>query len=208
MPRLTNADLYNDIQLLKQDLEHVKQGQTKMMSDISMIKSQLLDPDSGYHNPARAQAALEALNQFDEMLVEAQALKEGTGPDKRQFSEYEVNQFVFKRAREIGDELYDPSWDVEKTTSNDLISNNAWLQKLPKVVSSEEEFKEAYKKTFAYYISDGNEWDDNQFFYKPPLYDMLVSYFELQPMDVADFENALIYIRETVEDYYAKKKNK
>tara|TARA_Y100001937_G_C6848828_1_gene211171 strand:- start:171 stop:425 length:255 start_codon:yes stop_codon:yes gene_type:complete len=47
MPRLTNADLYNDIQLLKQDLEHVKQGQTKMMSDISMIKSQLLDPDSG-----------------------------------------------------------------------------------------------------------------------------------------------------------------
>ncbi len=47
MPRLTNADLYNDIQLLKQDLGHVKKDQTKMMNDISMIKSQLLDPDSG-----------------------------------------------------------------------------------------------------------------------------------------------------------------
>ncbi len=47
MPRLTNADLYNDIQLLKQDLDHVKQGQTKMISDISMIKKTLLDPDSG-----------------------------------------------------------------------------------------------------------------------------------------------------------------
>ena len=47
MPRLTNADLYNDIQLLKQDLDHVKQGQSKMMNDISMIKKTLLDPDSG-----------------------------------------------------------------------------------------------------------------------------------------------------------------
>ena len=37
---------------------------------------------------------------------------------------------------------------------------------------------------------------------------MLVSYFELQPMDVARFEDALISIRKTVEDYYAKKKNK
>ena len=183
-------------------------GIYKEGEDLSISIARLLDPDSGYHNPARAQAALEALNQFDEMLIEAQALKEGTGPDKRQFSEYEVNQFVFKRAREIGDELYDPSWDVEKTTSNDLVSENAWLEQLPKLVNSEEQFKEAYNRTFTYYITKGNEWDDNQYFYKPPLYDMLVSYFELQPMDVADFENALISIRKTVEDYYAKKKNK
>ncbi len=47
MPRLTNADLHNDIQLLKQDLDHVKQGQARMMNDISMIKKTLLDPDSG-----------------------------------------------------------------------------------------------------------------------------------------------------------------
>jgi hypothetical protein len=38
MPRLTNADLSSDIQLLKQDLDHVKQGQVKMMNDITMIK--------------------------------------------------------------------------------------------------------------------------------------------------------------------------
>ena len=47
MPRLTNADLHNDIQLLKQDLDHVKQGQARMMNDISKIKRTLLDPDSG-----------------------------------------------------------------------------------------------------------------------------------------------------------------
>ena len=47
MPRLTNADLSSDIQLLKQDLDHVKQGQVKMMNDITMIKKTLLDPDQG-----------------------------------------------------------------------------------------------------------------------------------------------------------------
>ena len=47
MPRLTNADLHNEIQLLKQDLEHVKAGQTKMANDVTMIKKTLLDPDSG-----------------------------------------------------------------------------------------------------------------------------------------------------------------
>ena len=30
MARLTNADLYNDIQLLKQDIEYMKEGQAKM----------------------------------------------------------------------------------------------------------------------------------------------------------------------------------
>jgi len=47
MARLTNADLHNEIQLLKQDLEHLKSGQTKTQNDISMIKRTLLDPDSG-----------------------------------------------------------------------------------------------------------------------------------------------------------------
>ncbi len=47
MARLTNADLYNDIQLLKQDIEYMKDGQTKMQNDLTMIKKTLLDPDSG-----------------------------------------------------------------------------------------------------------------------------------------------------------------
>ena len=47
MARLTNADLHNEIQLLKQDLDHVKSGQLKMQSDLSMIKKTLLDPDAG-----------------------------------------------------------------------------------------------------------------------------------------------------------------
>ena len=47
MPRLTNADLYNDIQLLKQDVEYMKEGQAKMQADLTMIKKTLLAPDSG-----------------------------------------------------------------------------------------------------------------------------------------------------------------
>ena len=47
MPRLTNADLYNDIQLLKQDVEYMKEGQAKMQADLTMIKKTLLDPDAG-----------------------------------------------------------------------------------------------------------------------------------------------------------------
>jgi hypothetical protein len=45
--RLTNADLHKDIQLLKQDLDHMKSAQLKMANDISMIKRTLLDPDRG-----------------------------------------------------------------------------------------------------------------------------------------------------------------
>jgi len=47
MARLTNADLHKDIQLLKQDIDHMKGAQLKMANDISMIKRTLLDPDSG-----------------------------------------------------------------------------------------------------------------------------------------------------------------
>jgi len=46
-PRLTNADLHKDIQLLKQDLDYMKEAQFKLQSDISMIKKTLLDPDKG-----------------------------------------------------------------------------------------------------------------------------------------------------------------
>ena len=47
MARLTNADLHKDIQLLKQDIDHMKGAQLKMANDISMIKRTLLDPDKG-----------------------------------------------------------------------------------------------------------------------------------------------------------------
>ena len=45
--RLTNAELHNEIKLVQKDMEHLKQGQIKMQSDISMIKKTLLDPDYG-----------------------------------------------------------------------------------------------------------------------------------------------------------------
>ena len=45
--RLTNAELHNEIKLVQKDMEHLKQGQTKMQSDISMIKKTLLDPNYG-----------------------------------------------------------------------------------------------------------------------------------------------------------------
>ena len=47
MARLTNTDLHNEIKLVKQDLNHVIDGQTKMQEDITMIKKVLLNPDGG-----------------------------------------------------------------------------------------------------------------------------------------------------------------
>tara|TARA_A100001201_G_scaffold105256_4_gene90106 strand:+ start:7438 stop:7692 length:255 start_codon:yes stop_codon:yes gene_type:complete len=47
MPRLTNEHLHNEINLVKQDLEYVKQNQAKMQADLSMIKERLLNPDEG-----------------------------------------------------------------------------------------------------------------------------------------------------------------
>ena len=47
MARLTNTDLHNEIKLVKQDLNHVKDGQRKMQEDLTMIKKQLLSPDDG-----------------------------------------------------------------------------------------------------------------------------------------------------------------
>jgi hypothetical protein len=47
MARLTNQDLHSEINLVKQDVVHIKQTQAKMQSDISMIKEKLLNPDEG-----------------------------------------------------------------------------------------------------------------------------------------------------------------
>ena len=47
MARLTNSDLHNEIKLVKKDMTFLKEGQTKMQADITMIKKVLLDPDNG-----------------------------------------------------------------------------------------------------------------------------------------------------------------
>ena len=47
MARLTNSDLHNEIKLVKKDMAFLKEGQSKMQSDITMIKKVLLDPDNG-----------------------------------------------------------------------------------------------------------------------------------------------------------------
>ena len=47
MARLTNEQLHTDIQLVKQDIEYVKETQVKMQEDLSMIKRTLLGPDKG-----------------------------------------------------------------------------------------------------------------------------------------------------------------
>jgi len=47
MARLTNSDLHNEIKLVKKDMMFLKEGQTKMQADITMIKKVLLDPDNG-----------------------------------------------------------------------------------------------------------------------------------------------------------------
>ncbi len=47
MPRQTTTEIHNEIQLIKKDLEYVKQLQTTMQEDVRDIKKNLLDPDSG-----------------------------------------------------------------------------------------------------------------------------------------------------------------
>ena len=47
MARLTNSDLHNEIKLVKKDMTFLKEGQSKMQADITMIKKVLLDPDNG-----------------------------------------------------------------------------------------------------------------------------------------------------------------
>ena len=47
MPRPTNDKLYTEIKLVKQDICHVKDNQSKMQDDITMIKKTILNPDYG-----------------------------------------------------------------------------------------------------------------------------------------------------------------
>ncbi len=47
MARLTNEHLHNEIQLIKQNLDYMKDNQEKLQGDISMIKKKLLNPDDG-----------------------------------------------------------------------------------------------------------------------------------------------------------------
>ena len=47
MARLTNEQLRNEINLVKQELEYLKKNQDKMQADLSMIKERLLNPDEG-----------------------------------------------------------------------------------------------------------------------------------------------------------------
>tara|TARA_B100000902_G_C27303559_1_gene914159 strand:+ start:2152 stop:2406 length:255 start_codon:yes stop_codon:yes gene_type:complete len=47
MAKPTNEHLYSEIKLVKQDVEYLKDGQTKMQEDLTMIKKQLLGPDDG-----------------------------------------------------------------------------------------------------------------------------------------------------------------
>jgi len=47
MAKPTNEHLYSEIKLVKQDVEYLKNGQTKMQEDLTMIKKQLLGPDDG-----------------------------------------------------------------------------------------------------------------------------------------------------------------
>lgn len=47
MPRLNNTEIHNEIQLIKKDIEFLKESQIRVQSDISEIKKTLLDPDDG-----------------------------------------------------------------------------------------------------------------------------------------------------------------
>jgi len=47
MSRLTNTDLHNNMNLVKKDVEFLRQGQGKIQDDLTMIKRTLLDPDNG-----------------------------------------------------------------------------------------------------------------------------------------------------------------
>tara|TARA_R110001592_G_scaffold329588_1_gene611435 strand:- start:640 stop:894 length:255 start_codon:yes stop_codon:yes gene_type:complete len=47
MPRLSNEHLYNEISLVKRDVEGLVDSQQKIQDDLTMIKKQLLNPDDG-----------------------------------------------------------------------------------------------------------------------------------------------------------------
>ena len=47
MARLTNEHLHSEIKLVKKDVVHLREGQEKIQSDLTMIKKVLLNPDDG-----------------------------------------------------------------------------------------------------------------------------------------------------------------
>ena len=47
MPRLNTTEIHNEIQLIKKDIEFLRESQIKVQTDISEIKKTLLDPDDG-----------------------------------------------------------------------------------------------------------------------------------------------------------------
>jgi hypothetical protein len=47
MPRLNTSEIHSEIQLIKKDVEFLRESQIKVQSDIAEIKKTLLDPDDG-----------------------------------------------------------------------------------------------------------------------------------------------------------------
>ena len=47
MARLTNEHLHNEINLVKKDVVFLREGQEKILEDLTMIKKTLLGPDNG-----------------------------------------------------------------------------------------------------------------------------------------------------------------
>ena len=47
MARLTNEHLHSEIKIVKHDMAHLKEGQSQIREDLTMIKKQLLGPDDG-----------------------------------------------------------------------------------------------------------------------------------------------------------------
>tara|TARA_R100000908_G_C3721989_1_gene124383 strand:+ start:135 stop:389 length:255 start_codon:yes stop_codon:yes gene_type:complete len=47
MARLTNEHLHSEIKIVKNDMAHLKDGQSQIQEDLTMIKKQLLGPDDG-----------------------------------------------------------------------------------------------------------------------------------------------------------------
>jgi hypothetical protein len=47
MARLTTSEIHNELQLIKKDVEIMRDTQVNMQTDITEIKRVLLDPDNG-----------------------------------------------------------------------------------------------------------------------------------------------------------------
>ena len=62
MARLTNEHLHSEIKLVKNDMAHLKDGQSQIQEDLTMIKKQLLGPDDG---------AIARINKNTEFVIEA-----------------------------------------------------------------------------------------------------------------------------------------